>query len=87
MSANDRMLESLHARLRRLEQTMPPQTPRIASGGLGVGFSIPVVQTLPPIPDTPRLVYLQPDQQIWESGPGCTRWSPIANFTTVTGIP
>ena len=65
-----------------------------SSSGGGSGFSVDVVETLPPIPTAGyRVVFWSStgsgvgDDQLWEAYSGQSRWYPCQKPTTLSGAP
>ena len=60
----------------------------------GSGLTIDRVTELPPIPGRPRIVWWVDssrggtgDNQLWAACPGQSRWTPLQNWTWLTGEP
>jgi len=69
--------------------------PAVAAGGSLAGFVIDRVTKLPPIPaDRPRIVWWVDssrggtgDNQLWAACPGQSEWTPLQNWTWLSGVP
>lgn len=69
--------------------------PAVTTGRSLTGFTIDRVTELPPIPaDRPRIVWWVDssrggtgDNQLWAACPGQSRWTPLQNWTWLTGEP